>query len=315
MLEKYLFQLLSKIALRFLLKFENKIDLFRKKILILITFLKNKNAIQNDIEVYLKEISGQDISIKNRVEKFKRKPIELSNSILPNDEELQEVIYLYSLAKRAIAIYESRAHHLPIQVYNEMRNALDHYLQALYVTSDFKRDQLEYRAQQIKYMQKHMHRALIDVIKLVCAEIAEEIQNRRRELHDKSLTLVHDGKFLGELELKKQIAETTMVHAKTVEYTIKCVEDDDPYKNITSVTDSFLATLIAHLDYHDFFRQNLIPAYHGLALWLRLNVRNTLVVTVVGGLLVKIIWDAVDTTPIINTIECWIIRPLSFIGS
>lgn len=290
----------------FLLKLGNITANFSDYLKIKIT-QKNFESCTSNTSSFLKNSLGDPSdNISERVKKFKSRPEAISKSILPNDEELSKVIYLYSIARAVIAILEARIHRLPLQVYNEMRNAFDHYLQAIIVTKDSKNEQLEYRKEQILYMEKHIQRALLDVIKVLCAEIYLNIKNRRKELHTKSLALVNDGKFIGELENKILAAEEAMIHAKTTEYLGRFKAKESGESPSNDVCDSFLRVMILHLDLDDFFREKTQDIYWGVAKFIALNTKTiavSLIIVVVGGVSGKIIWDAIYDLPFIKGLE------------
>ncbi len=73
--------------------------------------------------------------LSNDPEDFKKFALELSESLSEKDQELKEAAYLYFLTKQAASIYEAKIKYLPLQVYNEMRNSLDHYFRAIIVTA------------------------------------------------------------------------------------------------------------------------------------------------------------------------------------
>ncbi|MBK6639240.1 MAG: hypothetical protein IPG34_17235 [Rhodocyclaceae bacterium] len=105
-------------------------------------------------------------------DEFSRSSKSISESLQGHDVELKDGVNVYFLTKQVIALYEAQINYLPLQVYNEMRNALDHYMRA--ITFSGLTQPNERRRHHINKMTGHLQRALLDVIKLTCAAMVEK---------------------------------------------------------------------------------------------------------------------------------------------
>lgn len=125
------------------------------------------------------------------------------------DDDFRGIVELYYFARYFMSVFEARNHELPIQVWNEYRNALDHYTRHLTTPPDAPnpKDHLD-------KMRGHMQRAALDVLKLVCHKSLEWYDERRATHSVRALTLVQDGTFLTNVESLKRNAEMLLIKAK-----------------------------------------------------------------------------------------------------
>jgi hypothetical protein len=109
--------------------------------------LQSNHAV-NNLTVQALENLGNDAKT------FKRIALETASLVSEQDQELKDAVYLYFLTKQAASIYEAKIQYLPLQVYNEMRNALDHYFRAV-ISKD------KSRLSHIGKMEGHLQRAFV----------------------------------------------------------------------------------------------------------------------------------------------------------
>lgn len=76
--------------------------------------------------------------------------------------------YLYFIARFMVAVYEARMGRLPIQVWNEYRNALDHFMR--FVTNP-----VDENTAQLSRMEGHIQRAVLDICKFFCHAMEERM--------------------------------------------------------------------------------------------------------------------------------------------
>lgn len=115
------------------------------------------------------------------------------------DKEFQSSARYYFIARYFVSIFESRFGGIPIQVWNEYRNALDHFFR--YQTVQNKEG-----SNHLKKMEGHILRAVLDVLKLFSHNsniyIAETISTYKPE----SLNLVDNGRFAIDLHSDSRAA-------------------------------------------------------------------------------------------------------------
>lgn len=103
---------------------------------------------------------------------------------------------LYFIARYFVAIYESRYGEIPIQVWNEYRNALDHFFRHL--TNINNRNTLDTNDEDnnLHKMECHLQRAALDILKLLCHKTNETVEQKKVEYSVPVMRLVDNGKFL-----------------------------------------------------------------------------------------------------------------------
>lgn len=133
-------------------------------------------------------ISGVDI-FKSK-EELIEKSEEISSTL--SDINYKESIYLYFIARYFVSLYEAKFGAIPIQVWNEYRNALDHFFRDL--TNPNNNNHL-------KKMNGHLQRAVLDILKLYCHSIQEEVNKLKNDIKPEILRLVDNGDFSKKLDI------------------------------------------------------------------------------------------------------------------
>ena len=122
---------------------------------------------------------------------------------------LRKPTKLYYITRYFVAVYESRYGEIPIQVWNEYRNALDHYFR--HITHNAPPDKSELH---LYKMEGHLQRAALDVLKLLCHRTQDSIKQERESYSPAVLRLVADGSFLSGLTESLTEAEKHLLQAK-----------------------------------------------------------------------------------------------------
>lgn len=107
-------------------------------------------------------------------------------------ENLQSSTKLYFITRYFVAVYESRNHEIPIQVWNEYRNALDHYFR--WQTTSIQDDNSH-----LKKMERHLLRACLDVLKLFIHKTIQSYDEHRKLYSKDVYDLVDNGGFYSDL--------------------------------------------------------------------------------------------------------------------
>jgi hypothetical protein len=139
-------------------------------------------------------------------------------------EEYKKSVELYYITRYFVSVFEARNHELPLQVWNEYRNALDHFFR--YITdSDFTPssnatvlDNEKIKHDQLVKMDGHLTRAALDVIKLTCHASDENIAKLMAQFNIEALSFIDNGSFVKTIRSKVSTAQQTFLLAKTEDY-------------------------------------------------------------------------------------------------
>jgi len=127
-------------------------------------------------------------------------------------EPLQQSVFLYYLARYLVSVYEARYTELPIQVWNEYRNALDHFMRHVSATGcDVATD----GSHHLRRMEGHVQRAVLDVTKMLCVQCHDAINQDVEHWGPEVLDLIDGGNFRSEVRQVQQEAIGLLEHAKT----------------------------------------------------------------------------------------------------
>lgn len=110
--------------------------------------------------------------------------------------DLKESIEPYFVSRYFVAVYEARHGEIPIQVWNEYRNALDHLFRHLVNPSN--------GSTQINSAHKHFIRAALDILKLHTHRTQDSINKIKDTYDTRVLELVDNGEFI--IKLNKSTA-------------------------------------------------------------------------------------------------------------
>jgi tetratricopeptide (TPR) repeat protein len=235
-------------------------------------------------------------------EKFQEGPSTARDSLQVADAEFKDAVYLYFLTKQAMSLYEAQLNYLPLQVYNEMRNALDHYMRAIVRTPSSvvapPEVQNERRQKHITKMTEHLQRALLDVIKLTCGSMVEKIDRTHKQIGERALSLALDGEYIKLSTQYQMNAELCLVGAKMIEHKLGNGAEGD-------VRLAYLKALSSHVIAYKYFQDCLGQLRWGRAKYLALK-GATITVTIIGGAIagyiVRVMWAASEDLPIVKSV-------------
>ncbi len=151
--------------------------------------------------------------IAKGVNEFLEHPSELSETISEHNNKYKEIVRSYFILKQISAMYEAESKILPIQVFNEMRNALDHFIRSLIHPEDVERE-----AENIEQMRRHIQRAFLDISKLLCAFYDSSTKDRHLKFSDEAIGIVQEGEYQKEYTRLQVIAHEKFTEAKIQDY-------------------------------------------------------------------------------------------------
>lgn len=189
----------------------------------------NKNITQQELD----ELAGN-------LESFLSAPKGLADSLLPENGKYKEIVFIYFVMKQTSAIYEAESKQLPIQVFNEMRNALDHFVRSLIYPNEEDRE-----SKNIEQMNRHIQRAFLDTSKLLCAFYDEKAKYRHSKFSDEAVGVLNQGDYQKEFTSLQNKAHETFTNAKLLDYKLGT-------ENSLDVREEYISAVIAHkklLDY------------------------------------------------------------------
>ena len=76
-----------------------------------------------------------DLNIANINSKAELKQLAEASVSLVTQNNLKSSVYYYTIARYLVALFEAHSYSLPIQVWNEYRNSLDHLIRS-FLTND-----------------------------------------------------------------------------------------------------------------------------------------------------------------------------------
>ena len=122
----------------------------------------------------------------------------------------RRTVQLYYIARYFVSLYESRDQKVPLQVWNEYRNAFDHFARHLTVAPDLARDDEHHH---LNKMEGHVQRAVLDICKFLCLYYDSFYQETVLADVD-TLRLVSNGDFLKEANQVYASAKAQLLRAK-----------------------------------------------------------------------------------------------------
>lgn len=126
-------------------------------------------------------------------------------------EEYRETVIMYFMARYLVATYEARFDQLPIQVWNDLRNGLDHFMRYISHPSDGQKHH-------INKMRGHIQRAVLDTCKFICHEGKSYIDSLIKQDGVSCLRLVDNGDFYDNIRSRTALATKNFVLAKAADH-------------------------------------------------------------------------------------------------
>jgi len=160
-------------------------------------------------------------------------------------EDYQHSVFLYFIARYLVAVFEAKFAQLPIQVWNEYRNALDHFFR--HITSGAE------SSRHLAKFEGHIQRAVLDIAKTICHMSAERFAADMEKENTEALRLVNDGDFYSELLNKSHEAEKSFIQAKVTDGELG--EDRSVNKQVLGL---YLDACFKYFQLEDFLNANRI---------------------------------------------------------
>lgn len=120
------------------------------------------------------------------------------------DKEFQESLKLYFIARYFVSLYEAKFNSIPVQVWNEYRNSLDHFFRSKTNPND----------NHVRKMQGHIQRAVLDILKLYCHSIQDLVSEIDKQYSTDVLKLVDNGNFIKNIKLGTSASVSLFEKAK-----------------------------------------------------------------------------------------------------
>jgi hypothetical protein len=210
-----------------------------------------------------------------------------SVALLIQDDKYREAARMYFLMKTSLALYEAEFKLIPIQVYNEMRNAIDHFFRSLTFASSDPDEEIA----NVTQLSRHLKRAFLDVAKLTCAFYFEKVEAVHNAYPKSVIGAVESGKYLVEFSNRANLAKEAFTHAKISDYKIGGADDNN-------VVEAYVRAVIAHKEMAHYQRTNLQNIEYTstkLAIISKLTQLGTVILGVISGLIVYAIQVYLDT--------------------
>jgi len=163
-----------------------------------------------------------------------------TKSFFPESEK--EMPFYYFIIKHLSAVHQSRFGTIPVQIYNEHRMALDHLFRAK-ANND---------ASQIKSVVEHLCRAVLDMVKLNCDGLQEQINKKQSAVPKKALGLISNGDYIKSYNRNQNEAENALNSARCEED--KIGRDIEVNKKVINL---FVRAYAAHYKWHKFQCENM----------------------------------------------------------
>jgi len=141
-------------------------------------------------------------------------------------------------------LFETEGGTLPVQIFNEIRNAFDHFVRSIVNESDQQKN--------IGKIEGHIQRALLDVCKLTCLFYQEKVKDIHKRYPHKSLVLVSNGNYIKEFTNREVLCETQLIDAKYSDFLL-----GENAKENKDVLTKYVQSLISYKDLKNHQKQNL----------------------------------------------------------
>jgi hypothetical protein len=194
-------------------------------------FAINRGLETNDAD----KLSAKTEDVLNDAKKHSENPV--------FEQKEREFVYYHYLIKHYTAVFESYFEVIPpIQIFNESRMAISHFI----VAKEKKEDDKDDSAENMSKAVNHMLRGLLDLLKLNCYELRKKILKEHEKYPPKAIGLVSNGDYIKVFAELKNTAEDCMFKAK--------LGESDRIK--TEVANKFIYALDAHDKWLQHQREN-----------------------------------------------------------
>lgn len=207
----------------------------------------------------MNDFSITDIDSKEGLKQLAEETLELATQ-----ENLKSSVYYYAMARYLVAVFEANSFTLPIQVWNEYRNSLDHLIRSFLTEDTISIDN------QLKASRGHLLRACLDVIKLLCTYHDDWFKGLKSSKAYFTYALVDNGNFLKDLENQYAKAKKAMISAKTHDINL----GHDTIKD-TEIVDLYLDAYFAYKEldtmFHDKQGASIVSSISYYLLYIKAN--------------------------------------------
>jgi hypothetical protein len=250
--------------------------------------LRVRNSNSNTIRIISADLaqSGDKAkeAILNRAQVY-------SSSVSLEYSHFKKIVELYFVVKQLIIFYETKVNSLPTQVFNELRNALDHFVRSLILLDDLGHASMDeskraaYMKSQLSKMEGHLQRALFDIAKLGCGKIDEKISSDHKKFGTLAIARANNGEYAIDVFSLLDNAEKSLVDARNEEAKVGGEND-------LSVRNKFIEAFSAYVMVYDYHKRNLSALY-----WSRSSLYIYTVYALILSILIKVTYDVFSHTP------------------
>ncbi|WP_415897349.1 hypothetical protein [Neptuniibacter sp. QD57_21] len=109
---------------------------------------------------------------------------------------LRSCVEIYYIVRYFVSLYEANNLELPVQIWNEYRNALDHFMRHTTESPDFDfTDGDAKTSTHLNKMEGHLQRAALDIMKIVCHVTLDKASLCKADFTTEALRLADQGNF------------------------------------------------------------------------------------------------------------------------
>ncbi|MFZ3047978.1 MAG: hypothetical protein WA151_18850 [Desulfatirhabdiaceae bacterium] len=227
-----------------------------------------------------------------------------SSSVSIDYSNFKQIVELYFVVKQLIIFYETKVNSLPTQVFNELRNSLDHFVRSLILLDDLGHPSQDesrrtaYMKSQLSKMEGHLQRALFDIAKLGCGKIDEKITEDHKKLGTLAIARANNGEYAIDIFSLLDNAERSLIDARNEESKVGGEND-------LLVRNKFIEAFSAYVVAYDYHKKNLAKLY-----WSRSTLYVYTVYGLILSILIKITYDAFSYTPYFRVLVTYLARKL-----
>lgn len=200
--------------------------------------------------------------------------------------EYQHSAYLYYIARYFVALYEATFGQINIQVWNEYRNALDHYFRHITSAEDYGH---------LKKMELHIQRAALDIAKFYCHDFIEKFDKDLEKYDVYCLRLLDGGSFYRQVINSKRKAHHSFQYAKSIDS--KLGQDNEIDKDILH---KYLVPCFQYIQLDKIFYNRIEEIEHLQYELVSVKARavkeaekKSFGIHVIAGLVTKFIWGTI----------------------
>lgn len=227
-----------------------------------------------------------------------------SSSVPKEFSNLKEIVELYFIVKQSVIFYDAKVNSLPTQVFNELRNALDHFIRSLILldengnVSEDESRRAPYIESQLLKMQGHLQRALLDITKLGCGKIDEKITKDHQRFGNRAVARANNGEYAIDIFSLLDNAEKLLIDARNEEANLGGNND-------LSVRNKFIDAFSAYVAAYDYHASNIPKLW-----WSRSTLYIYATYALSLSILIKLTYDVFSYTPYFKRFVMFLVEKL-----